>query len=458
MTGIHRRWRKSKWPGIAVVARVRAVARQRRAKAMPIDRSRIASLVRDDAIHASIYTDPDIFALEMERLFGRSWIFVGHESQVPRGGYFSSRIGTVPVLLLRDAAGTVRVVHNRCPHRGAQICTLQQGQATSLTCPYHGWTFSLSGQLVAVPLPDEYPDSFKLADHGLAPVPRVEVYRGFVFANLDPAAGDLASFLGAAKTTIDNIVDRAPEDAVEAAPTLVRHRYKGNWKLGFENLNDTIHAAVAHAASVKAARKISAGLESPEQHPQLQIMIANGKPQSFFQSLDLVTEEYGHSFMGGHMGMPYRGAAGEAYYKALVAARGKEAANRILAVDRHLTLVYPSSTWHARFQTVRFVRPLAPNLTEFVGIAFRLKGAPDEIYEEAVEYCTAATSAHSTIITDDLEIYETIQRTSESAPAWLPISRGLGPRGGNRGANIAPGTNEVYIRNQYRRWSAALAA
>src|SRR5262245_37441154 len=99
---------------------------------MPIDKSRIASLVRSDAIHASVYTDPDIFALEMERLFARSWIFVGHESQVPRGGYYSSRIGTVPVLMLRDAAGAVRVFHNRCPHRGAQLCTLQQGQANSI--------------------------------------------------------------------------------------------------------------------------------------------------------------------------------------------------------------------------------------------------------------------------------------------------------------------------------------
>lgn len=425
---------------------------------MPIDRNRLASLVRDDAIHASVYTDPDIFALEMERLFGRSWIFVGHESQVPLGGYFSSRIGTVPVLLLRDAAGKIRVFHNRCPHRGAQLCTLQQGQTNSITCPYHGWTFSLAGQLVAIPLPDEYPDGFKMADHGLAPVARVENYRGFVFANLDAAAVELTAFLGAAKSTIDNIVDRAPEDAVEAAPTLVRHRFRANWKLGFENLNDTIHAAVAHAASVKAARKVAASLDRPEDHPQLHMMIANGKTGAAFQSLDLVTEEYGHSYMGGHMGMPYRGAAGEAYYKALVAARGKEAADRILGVDRHLTLLYPSSTWHARFQTVRFIRPLAPDLTEFVGIAFRLKGAPAEIHQEAVEYCTAATSPHSTIISDDLEIYETIQRTSASAPAWLPISRGLGPRGRDRGANIAPATDEVFIRNQYRRWSAALAA
>jgi phenylpropionate dioxygenase-like ring-hydroxylating dioxygenase large terminal subunit len=350
------------------------------------------------------------------------------------------------------------VFHNRCPHRGAQLCTLEQGQAGSITCPYHGWNFSLAGQLVAVPLPDEYPETFKLADHGLKPVARVANYRGFIFANLDPAAPDLVKFLGAAKTTIDNIVDRAPDDAVEAAPTMVRHRYRGNWKLSFENLNDTVHAAVAHAASVKAARKVSATLDDPTSHQQLLMMIANGKPQNFFQNLELMTEENGHSFMGGHMSMPYKGAAGEAYVRALTAARGKAEAERILAVDRHLTLIYPSSTWHARFQTVRFVRPLAPDLTEVIGIAFKLKGAPPEIHEEAIEYCTAATSPHSTIITDDLEIYETIQRTSRAAPAWLPISRGLDPRAGRRGANIDAGTSEIYIRNQYRRWSAALAA
>jgi 2-chlorobenzoate 1,2-dioxygenase len=311
---------------------------------------------------------------------------------------------------------------------------------------------------VAVPMVDEYPETFKLAEHGLQAVARAETYRGFVFANLDPAAPPLETFLGAAKTTIDNMVDRAPAGELEAAPTLVRHRYRGNWKLSFENLNDTIHASVAHAASVKAARKVSAGIADAESHRQLLVMIANGKPQSFFQNLDMVTDESGHSFVGGHIGIPYKGPAGDAYVRALAEAKGPAEAERILAVDRHLTLIYPSSTWHARFQTVRFVRPLAPDLTEVVGIAFKLKGAPPEIFEEAVEYCTAATSPHSAIITDDLEIYESIQRTSRAAPSWLPIGRGLRAPAGRRGANIAPGTSEIYIRNQYRRWRTALAA
>jgi phenylpropionate dioxygenase-like ring-hydroxylating dioxygenase large terminal subunit len=89
---------------------------------MQYTNQQIADLVRDDCVHKSVYTDPDLFQLEMERIYGHAWIYVGHESQVPKvGDFYATRIGDQDVIMTRDADQTVNVMYNRCPHKGAQL-------------------------------------------------------------------------------------------------------------------------------------------------------------------------------------------------------------------------------------------------------------------------------------------------------------------------------------------------
>jgi phenylpropionate dioxygenase-like ring-hydroxylating dioxygenase large terminal subunit len=429
---------------------------------MPLPPSEIRALVREDAIHSSVYTDPRLFELEMQRLFGRSWILLGHHSEIPAGGdYVTRRIGRTPLIVARGADGSIRAFHNRCRHRGARLCTLPRGTADPFVCPYHGWSFAADGRLLTVPAPEEYPPSFRLEEHPLEPIARVELYRGFIFGSLASDGATLLDFLGHIRTSFDDLVDRAPADDVEVTPTVLRHRYRGNWKLGFENLNDTIHAGIAHGAAIRAAKKVLAEMPDPAAQPELPMTLANSKPLAYFRDLGMVTENAGHSYIGGHMGMEYRGDSQSAYFRALAAARGEARARDILATERHVTLIYPSATMHSRYQVVRLVQPLAPDLTETIGFIFRLKGAPTASLDLALVYGHAATSAWSNVITDDLELYESIQRTSTQTPAWLPISRGAdgGGRGVDRGprANRHTGTSEAFIRNQYRRWCEALA-
>jgi benzoate/toluate 1,2-dioxygenase subunit alpha len=143
-------------------------------------------LIAPGRVQRRIYTDPAIFELEMERIFGAAWIYIGHESQIKRpGDYFATRMGRKPVVLVRDQEGAVRVIHNQCAHRGALVVATDQGNAAEFTCCYHGWTYHLDGRIKAVPLNHGYPQDFdpKNPKMAMLPVPRVKSYRGFVFAS-----------------------------------------------------------------------------------------------------------------------------------------------------------------------------------------------------------------------------------------------------------------------------------
>ena len=111
----------------------------------------LSTCVEPDRVRKEVYTDPQIFDLEMERIHERYWIYCGHESQVPEPGDFvTSRMGTESVLLTRDSEGALHVLLNSCRHRGMKVCRYDEGNTLSFTCPYHGWSYSTDGTLVSV--------------------------------------------------------------------------------------------------------------------------------------------------------------------------------------------------------------------------------------------------------------------------------------------------------------------
>ena len=216
--------------------------------ANPID-----DLVREDRVHKRLYNDAEIFRLEMERVFGRAWLYIGHESQVAKpGDYLTAYMGLQPVILGRHQDGTLHVLHNRCAHRGAMICTDARGNTgKSFYCGYHGWTYKTNGELLAAPLKRAYADRYdlKCGDFGLARVPRVAVYRGFVFASLAPLDEpypDLETYLGIGKQCIDKIVDRSPAGVLDLNGGVQKYVVRANWKTQVENLNDAYHPPFSH--------------------------------------------------------------------------------------------------------------------------------------------------------------------------------------------------------------------
>ena len=214
----------------------------------------LAMLVQPDRVHRSVYADPAIFELELERIFGRAWLVLGHESQVRAvGDYYTTRMGREPVIVARHEDGSVRVLINRCAHRGSMVCAEGRGNVERFVCPYHGWSYDRAGALKAAPFASGYAPG-KLAELRLLAVPRVAVYRGFIFASLAPSGETLEEFLGPARASFDDFVDRAPGGELEVAGGVFKHAYNGNWKLMLENHLDGAHPAWVHASSVAVAR------------------------------------------------------------------------------------------------------------------------------------------------------------------------------------------------------------
>src|SRR5947207_4918200 len=138
-------------------------------------------LVQPDRVHRSVYADAAIFELEMERIFHRAWLLIGHESQVKApGDYFTTRMGREPVIVSRHEDSSIRVLINRCAHRGSMVCAEGRGNVERFVCPYHGWSYDRAGTLRAVPFESGY-EQGKLSTLRLRAVPRVAVSRGFIF-------------------------------------------------------------------------------------------------------------------------------------------------------------------------------------------------------------------------------------------------------------------------------------
>ena len=417
----------------------------------------IADLVRPTDFDPRVYTDQEIFRLEMTRIFDRAWLVVGHESMVPQPGrFFVTRAGSRQILVTRAEDGRIRAFQNRCPHRGARLCSQDRGNTSVFVCPYHGWSFTGDGVLTGVPSPEEYPEGLATGPRGLDPVAALDAYRGFLFVRHTTEGPPLMEFLGDIKSSIDDLVDRAPDGEVEACPIPLRHRYRANWKLSFENLNDAHHARVAHASSARSAGQVLQEWGDRATHTSLRIMKANGMSAREFGQLGSVTVPYGHSYMYGFIDGQKSPSQAEEYELRLRAAKGDSEAERITSVNRHLTLLYPSATFQGRFQSLRLIHPISHDLTESVGYLFRLKGGSEKSFKDALEYFHISMSPFSPVVTDDFEIYEGTQQINDapSAPP-LPVTRLFDPHEADRKGRVEHrATSEAFIRNQYVAWKA----
>lgn len=428
---------------------------------MTIAAAELQRLVEPDRVHRRVYTDPAIFDLEMERIFGRTWLYVAHESQIRNAGDFArARLADRDVLVTRSDDGLIHVLDNRCAHRGAVLCTARQGNRRNLTCPYHAWSFRLDGTLAAVPHPQSYPDDFSLTDpkKHLARAPRVDSYRGFVFASLAGDGPSLLEHLGSMTAAFDNLIDRAPDGEIELADSSFRLEYRGNWKMHHENANDTLHPGFVHESSVATARSLRAAATAFDNDQTREMLEANGFGPRDWETISLVGLAAGHTYMTGFyrngvLAPEQSDPVRDAYRAALEVRHGEQRTAEILGIDRFNNLVHPNLNVNAQYHQLRIVEPVAVDRTVVHAHCFRLKGAPKEIFHRAIRFLSNIGSPASMIFGDDVEIFARCQDgLTHGSAEWINTARGFGRDEKGNDGEVRGTASELPNRVQFAAW------
>jgi benzoate/toluate 1,2-dioxygenase alpha subunit len=207
-------------------------------------------------VDRSVYTDPEVFELEMARIFEGGWVYLCHESQIPEeGSYYSTEIGNTPVVVIRQKDGEICSFINACSHRAALLTPRKQGKARVLTCRFHGWAYSCDGRCVRIKQEEEgYGGSeFDKSKYNLRRLPLTQSYRGFIFGSLEEGVPPLMKSLAGAAGWIDLMIDQSPE-GLEVVPGSSTYTIHGNWKMQIENSVDGHHVSTVHRVFASTMR------------------------------------------------------------------------------------------------------------------------------------------------------------------------------------------------------------
>lgn len=374
-------------------------------------------------VHTRAYCDPAIFAREMKHIFEKTWVFVAHESELPEpGDYKTTHVGLQPVIVSRDEEGRLHVLVNRCRHRGAVLCRELAGRAREFQCPYHGWIYTNDGALVGVTHRREaggYSDDFAPPE-GLFRLPRVESYRGFVFASFNADVPPLLDHLGRAKILIDRRLNLSPCGEIVLRSKPFVGRYPGNWKFQAENIIDDYHFLFVHNAFVELQAKYGDTTGNFGLHP--------GGSTEGMKKVRYRGNVWGCA--GGHGILDAPALSVEAllngpfaaYYRSLHERHGAEEFAWI--TGRGIGCIFPNlGTIH---QQLRTWRPIAPDLTEVTIYPYELKGAPAAINEGMTHAQERFYGPAGHGAADDMEMFALNQQGLDgSAVDWLILERGV---------------------------------
>ena len=419
----------------------------------------VSALVRETEVHRDVYVDEEIFRLEMEHLFANAWVYVGHDSQTPKpGDFYSTEIGAQPVLMVRHTDGAIKVLHNRCPHKGTRITGETCGNTGKFfRCPYHAWSFRTDGSLLAVPLKKGYENTgmeISAAAQGLAPVGDMRNYRGFVFARLSKQGPPFEDFFGDSLSSLDNMVDRSPAGRLEVAGGVLRYMHTCNWKMLVENQTDTCHPMVAHESSAGTA--VDVWKKAPPGTPKpmaVEIFAPFMSPYEFFENMGIRIWDNGHAHTGVHTSIHADYSAVPGYFDKMTAAYGETRAKAILDENRHNTVYFPNLMVKGPIQLLRLFKPISAGRTLVESWTFRLVDAPDLLLERTLMYNRLINAPTSVVGHDDLEMYERAQEGLHSnGNPWVNLQRLYSPDEAGQRNVVINGTSEWPMRNQFRAW------
>ncbi len=368
-----------------------------------------------------IFTDEEMFELEIKHIFEGNWIYMAHESQIPNpGDYFTLTMGRTPVVITRDKDGELHALVNACSHRGAQLCRFKRRNQKTFTCPFHGWTFSNTGKLLKVKDPKGagYPEQFnKDGSHDLTKVAKFENYRGFLFGSLSEDVQPLKDYLGDACKMIDMIVDQADE-GLEVLRGSSTYTYDGNWKLQAENGADGYHVSAVHWNYVATtAHRTDDGKEDD--------IKATDASKWAKQRGGFHAYENGHILLWTEWADPTN-RPGYSRLAEWTEKHGQTKAEWMVGVLRNLCL-YPNVFLMDQFSSqIRVFRPISVNETEVTIYCIAPKGESQEARTRRIRQYEDFFNASGMATPDDTEEFRATQRGYAGAAhaKWNDLTRG----------------------------------
>lgn len=393
-------------------------------------------------VHQAVYTDQQLFDLEMEKIFESNWLYLAHEQQIKNPhDYLTLYMGRQPVILSRDEKGQLHCLLNRCAHRGARLCRSESGNSSRFRCLYHGWSYKNDGSLVGVADKVAYPPDFDVSDSGLFRVPHLAVYNGFIFASLNPDVPSLEEHLGNAKAYLDLLVNKYPS-GIEISKGVSKYGYQGNWKLQYENVLDYYHLPFVHKSFFEAkGKKISPHFQDTREDLAIYLGNGHGVTIALDNKTDIIEEP------------------GE-----LEQRMGKMESKWAQKARMHLNIFPNLMLLEGPGLQIRVLRPMAVNQTEVKGYSFYPVGMTEANREKKLRGYEEFFGPAGMGTPDDIEVFKACTEGYQAkAFPWNNLSRGmhreikeheiseLGPF--EAAGNI---TDDTIYRGIFRWWAQAI--
>jgi phenylpropionate dioxygenase-like ring-hydroxylating dioxygenase large terminal subunit len=414
-------------------------------------------------VSREIFVSDEIFHQEMEQIFARAWLFVGHEDFIPKpNDYFVSRMGGDSVILTRDADGKIHVLLNSCMHRGMKVCRYDQGNTRVFSCPYHGWSYSTNGKLVDRPgalvgvpgFKQHYREKLDKNEWGLVRVPQVTNYKGTIWASWDENAPPFLDYLGDMKLYLDAALDHRDgrEGGSQVIGGVQKWRVKCNWKFAPENFIGDMYHDISHRSVDIVGIGPSGG---------------KGRRDASQNRNTIGFSDLGHGVLGT---LPYRTEAPyvpsyqkypevETYNRQVYEDRIRNLGDR-MRVTTAVGTIFPNMSFHGRQpRTIAVFHPISATEMEMWRMYLVDRDAPDYVKDAQRHYFLRYSGPGGMTESDDMENWSYATEASKG-----PISRryfynyemGAGfaqPVPELRGAVQSGDVSEENARIYYKRWA-----